>query len=212
MLRLRALDGATARGPHLEALKAATLMHLEAGDYATTPALQAETPPAKAAGKRAKPAPKPLAHPTRERIATAAGVAQGFKLAKLDRAAVVSIDSADTAKSEAAWAEALEYAMRAELALLVLCTDIPGRRRKGALTWEAVSKLSARCALPLVFVDGEDAVAMYRVMQESMIHARLGAGPALVWAHFSDGKLKPSQQPIQRLEAYMRVRKIPLEA
>ncbi|SEG32262.1 pyruvate dehydrogenase E1 component alpha subunit [Bryocella elongata] len=218
MLRLRALDGRTTKGPRLEALKAATIMHLEAGDYAAAPGTEAALPSAttkapkkttKAESKKAVPLP---AKPTRERIATAAGIAQGFKLAKLDRAAIVFTEAGSN--SETAWAEALDYAMRAELALIVLCIDTTDGKPSatpGALDWPAAEKLSARSKVPIVSVDGEDAVALYRVMQESMIHVRLGAGPILVWALCSPNKLKAAEQPIQRLEDYMSVRSIPLE-
>ena len=218
MLRLRALDGRTTKGPRLEALKAATIMHLEAGDYAAAPGAEAALPSAtpKAPKKSAKATTKktvPLsAKPTRERIATATGVAQGFKSAKLDRAAIVFTEVG--AKSETAWAEALDYAMRAELAVIVLCvdtTDGKSSETPGTLDWPSAAIFSTKSKVPIVSVDGEDAVALYRVMQESMIHVRLGAGPILVWALCSPARLKPSEQPIQRLEDYMSVRSIPFE-
>lgn len=220
MLRLRSLDGRSAKGLRLEALKAATLMHIEPGDFAAAPGAD-EASPAKpkkatksvAKKKSASKAALPGAKPTRERIATGAGIAQGFKLAKLDRAAIVLTDTATAATSETAWAEALEYAMKAGLALIVLCVDTLGSKSAAtpaALSWTSAEKLSERTKVPIVSVDGEDAVAMYRVMQESMIHARLGAGPVLIWAHTTVGPLKPAAQPIKRLEAYMSVRKIPL--
>jgi pyruvate dehydrogenase E1 component alpha subunit len=219
MLRLRALEGRSTKGPRLEALKAATLMHLEAGDYTAAPGAE-DALPAKSPKKTARKAPALAAKPTRDRIATAAGVAQGFKLAKLDRAAIVFTDTASAAISEPGWAEALDYAMRAELALIVVYIDslatlaAPDTTGNNpvAPSWAAAEQLSARTKIPIVSVDGEDAVALYRVMQESMIHVRLGVGPILVWALCSGSKLKPSEEPIARLEDYMRVRDIPMAA
>ncbi len=43
-----------------------------------------------------------------------------------------------------------------------------------------VSKLALSCGVPAIFVDADDAVAIYRVAQESIGHARIGGGPALI--------------------------------
>jgi pyruvate dehydrogenase E1 component alpha subunit len=62
--------------------------------------------------------------------------------------------------------------------------------------------------LPYFPVDGEDAVAVYRVMQETSARARAGGGPSVIWAMLSATRLTPRQQPLRRLEAYMAARDI----
>ena len=78
-----------------------------------------------------------------------------------------------------------------------------------------MSRLAKRVKLPVLTVDGEDAVAVYRVMQESVLRARLGGGPAVLWAVMTPAaeaaKMKRSSQPIARLEKYMAARKITLK-
>jgi TPP-dependent pyruvate/acetoin dehydrogenase alpha subunit len=68
-------------------------------------------------------------------------------------------------------------------------------------------------------VDGEDAVGVYRVMQESALRARLGGGPAVIWAFMNPGlNSSPSRtadqprakQPIARLRSYLAARQITL--
>jgi TPP-dependent pyruvate/acetoin dehydrogenase alpha subunit len=43
-----------------------------------------------------------------------------------------------------------------------------------------VSALALGCGVPAIAVDADDAVAIYRVAQESIGHARIGGGAALI--------------------------------
>ncbi len=57
-------------------------------------------------------------------------------------------------------------------------------------------------------VDGHDAVAVFRVVSESLRRARNGGGPAIIHAH---GAIKPlsgrsKDQPLQRFQAYLNAR------
>lgn len=221
MLRARALTKAPAAAPRFEALLAATLMHVEPGDFVSPPpgptapavlAAERTAAPAKKSKKAQAPAAPVL--PTHQRIATVNGIAHGLKHAKSDRVAVYYTDAgAASAKTDAGWAEALAHAVRAELPLIFVCADATAGTRiadRNAISWASVSKLAPKLGLPILIVDGEDAVAVYRVMQESMIHARLGAGPAMIWAVMSpDGsKLTKSALPQSRLEGYLKTRGI----
>ena len=66
----------------------------------------------------------------------------------------------------------------------------------------------------MLTVDGEDAVAVYRTAQEGILRARVGGGPAVLWAALAtvaEAKARPaSQRPVARLTRYMRARKIAL--
>ena len=43
-----------------------------------------------------------------------------------------------------------------------------------------MSALALGCGVPAIVVDADDAVAIYRVAQESIGHARIGGGAALI--------------------------------
>jgi hypothetical protein len=64
----------------------------------------------------------------------------------------------------------------------------------------------------VVSVDGEDAVAVYRVMQECVVRTRVIGGPAVIWALSTPATapLTRAQQPIARLRSYMAARNIKL--
>ncbi len=80
------------------------------------------------------------------------------------------------------------------------------------MTWTGMVRFAKKLGLPILAVDGEDAVAVYRVMQESVIRARYGGGPAVLWAVTTPPgtALTRSRQPLARLEHYLAVRKIKL--
>jgi len=86
------------------------------------------------------------------------------------------------------------------------------RERIEALTWAAMVPFAKKLRLPILAVDGEDAVAVYRVMQESVIRARYGGGPAVLWTVTTPPgtALTRGRQPLARLERYLAVRKIKL--
>ena len=222
MVRAHSLTKVPAATPRFEALLASTLMHVEVGDFVSPPPGAAA--PTELAAERTAPrtrkkaAPPAAVLPTHERLTVAAGVAQGLKLAGKDRVAVVYVDAGPASlKSEPGWAEALTFAQKAGLPLLVVCADATGGARIAnprAMSWPSISALSRKTGLPVLTVDGEDAVAVYRSMQESALHSRLGAGPAIIWAVVSPGseaaRQPRNQQPLAKLEAYMKTRKIPL--
>ena len=128
---------------------------------------------------------------------------------------------------------ALEWAHAAQLPLLLCCADATGGKlpRAGAskqdpaLTWTNLSRFAKKLRLPVFAVDGEDAVAVYRVMQESVIRARDGAlgvrslrvghdadggGPAVLWAVLSPQPPTGLQRPLARLRSYLESRRISL--
>jgi hypothetical protein len=58
--------------------------------------------------------------------------------------------------------------------------------------------------IPFVPVDGRDAVAVYRVVYESLHKARGGSGPTVI--ECSDYKVDPIRDPLKHLESYMKTR------
>jgi pyruvate dehydrogenase E1 component alpha subunit len=68
---------------------------------------------------------------------------------------------------------------------------------------EEISFMARDCGFPAVIVDGKDAVAVWRVAQESIHRARNGAGPTLIEC---DTESSPDTDPLAHMEHYMRKR------
>jgi len=218
MVRCRALElrrkptPATAR----EALLAATAMHLQAGDLLCAESAD-PTPAHLAPSAKDVPLTGELILPSAlaGRLALCAATARGLQSAAAARENGIVLAYARAGAAEPGWEKALAWAQEAQLPLLLACADATGgriARKAGALDWASISRLSQRTKLPAISVDGEDAVALYRVMQECVLRSRLGGGPAVIWAVMnpSQATLARSQQPIARLRSYMDARKIRL--
>ena len=126
--------------------------------------------------------------------------------------------------AEPDWSAALEWAQTRLLPLIFVVADSrgPGAFRASAgssedvLSWAPVEHVARKLKLPVLSVDGEDAVAVYRVMQESVIRARAGGGPAILWAMLPGAKdlaagRSSTLEPVARLQRYLRRRKIALQ-
>lgn len=210
MQRVRTMDRRKSKVAR-EALIAATLIHLGAGDlvsaYSGDATLRALAPKSKA-GDDAHDVPQSL------RIPLCAGAARGMHTAGTDRIAVAF---ARAGVSETGWADALRWAYRDQLPFLLVVADdgAHGKRSRSSrnapsLLWPELTKLARNIHLPHFPVDGKDAVAVYRVIQETSARARSGGGPSVIWAMLGGESLTPPQQPLKRLDAYMAVRGIRL--
>ena len=150
------------------------------------------------------------------RLITCAGAARGIT-ASIGGGLVLAYTRAGSV--EPGWTEALAWANEQRVPLIVVCEDFAnggtsGKAKPDTLSWPAMQTLAKKLRLPILAVDGADAVAVYRVMQESVIRARHNDGPAIIWAVTSpkSTKLLPSKQPLGRLKSYLRTRSIPLPA
>ncbi len=225
MLRTRDLERKQKATTAREALLAATTMQLLPGDLLSARTGDLTAAQLAPAGKKHNPTDKkprttgalpPIANiPTR--LALCAAAAKALQAAGTDG---VVLSFTHHAAAEPGWLPALEWAQSAQLPLILACTDptagLPTSSKKTrpaepTLDFATLNRLAARTKLAVLTVDGEDAVAVYRVMQESVLRARLGGGPAVIWAMMSPTTAKPkrSHQPIPRLEAYLAARKIP---
>lgn len=210
MQRIRTADRRRSNGAR-EALLAATLIHLSAGDLVSGIAddrTLRELAPKSSAGDDAHDVPHSL------RIPLCVGAARGMQTAGTDRLAVAF---AQAGSADPGWTDALRWAHRDRLPFLLVVADngkAAGRRRAPRsatpLLWPELTKLARSIHLPHFPVDGEDAVAVYRVMQETSARARSGGGPSVLWAMLSPERLSPRRQPIKRLQAYMSARGIRL--
>jgi pyruvate dehydrogenase E1 component alpha subunit len=204
-----------------EAILAAAAIHLEPGDLFSAPARDRTAPELAPAPKRTATNAEPFT-PRLPRLQVDAAIARGLQLSG-NNSLVLTL--ADAGLAEPAWSEALTWAQAERLPFILLCTDPtlgrppakPAATVAGkalALTWPNVDRLARRLQLPTLYVDGEDAVALYRVVQESVLRARTAAGPAIIWAMTSPdaSKLARSAAPTQRLRSYLAARNIPLPA
>ena len=207
MLRVREMERRRTKAAR-EALLAATLIHLSGGDLVSAPpedaTLQALAPKS-TGGEAAHHLPAGL------RLPLCAGAARGMRTAGTDR---LTVAFAEAGAAATGWEDALRWAHRDELPLLLVVADtgahVRGRATAGnaPLLWPNLTKLAGKLHLPHFPVDGEDAVAVYRVVQETSARARAHGGPSMIWAMLSPARPAAKQQPLRRLEAYMAVRRI----
>jgi TPP-dependent pyruvate/acetoin dehydrogenase alpha subunit len=203
-----------------EALLAATAIHLLPGDLINA-AFGDTTPGHLAAAAKDHHLTGELALPaSASRFAMCAAVARGLQAAAPQHESGLLLAFTHAGATEPGWEAALEFAQTHQLPLLLVCTDSTGgkparklQRGESGLDWVSISRLSHRTKLPVVSVDGEDAVAIYRVMQECVIRTRVIGGPAVLWGitSASSTPLPRSQQPIVRLRNYMAARNIALK-
>jgi pyruvate dehydrogenase E1 component alpha subunit len=223
ILRYRALDRAL-RGktkyPAREALLAASAIHLHPSDLVFSESNDTVTaslaPPPRKSPRRSKSAIVETAAFNLPRLAAAAGAANSLNRKSKNFVLAFTHENA----IEPNWTATLRFAQANKIPLLFVVAGIyphpklgaATKANRNAFTWEGVGRLCSRLHLPLLPVDGEDAVALFRVFQESSFHARAGAAPAVIWAMFhpTTVALTRSQTPIARLEAYCRARGIKL--
>jgi hypothetical protein len=209
MERCRTLEKKQRAPVAREAILAATSIHLEPGDFISAPASDHTLASLAPESKSDAPAPAPFATHT-SRLTLAAATARGQQLSGNNLTLAWA-----TAHTAEPWIEAVTLAQTHRLPFILCVPDAPPRRiskKTDALTWPALDPLCRRIHLPTLTVDGEDAVAVYRVMQEATLRARTGLGPSVIWAMLSPADKPPARTraPISRLKKYLAARSIPL--
>jgi hypothetical protein len=203
--------------PAREAFLAATSIHLEPGDLLC--ASSGDSTLATLAPKAIKKDSQVLGSllvspPALSGMTSATAAARGLQTAGNG----VALAFARAGSTEPDWQTALEWAQRSEVPLILAVSDATNGKssrtsaKVSKLDWPTISRFAARLKLPVLTVDGEDAVAVYRGMQECVVRARFGGGPAVIWAVMSKARVSTAQQPIARLETYMSARKISFRA
>jgi TPP-dependent pyruvate/acetoin dehydrogenase alpha subunit len=126
------------------------------------------------------------------------------------QAGVVVVYALVDEASAGLWKKVLRFAAEQELPVVfvVLSAGARGGKARGAARASGVNSLAHRCGVPAIVVDADDAVAIYRVAQESIGHARIGGGAALIeCAPFvlegAAGKVRVTQDAIAGLERIM---------
>jgi len=93
---------------------------------------------------------------------------------------IVAVFCGDGEHRTDAWQEALSFAGERELPILFVCQEMSVGRTSGQSNGAGVSVKERAFGVPAISVDGNDAVAVYRVASESISRARLGRGPTLI--------------------------------
>ena len=220
MVRSRGLDRKqTPKGSAREALLAATLIQLLPGDVVSSTAGDGVVEKLAPEGKTPRAGSSLIGtFDFDSRLTLCAATARGLQAAGTDGLVLVF---ARAGSVEHGWMPALEWAQRAQFPLILACSDATngasstaGKRAEPAMDFASMSRFAKRHKLAVLTVDGEDAVAVYRVMQESVLRARQGGGPAVLWAVMTSARsistMPASAQPIARLRKYLAARKIAL--
>lgn len=125
-------------------------------------------------------------------MSVAAGVALAQKLAGRQGVVVALTDSASMAAGPSY--DALNYAAENKVPMVVMLeqTALNG----GAPDFTTIAQAHG---VPAFVVDGEDAVAVYRVAREAIHRARAGRGPSLIECR----RFETSEDPLRHLERYL---------
>jgi hypothetical protein len=124
-------------------------------------------------------------------LTLATGMALGFKKAKLPGIVVAVAD--EIAEADPEHAPLLAFASKNKLPVIYVLESTRSQR---------IRRKIRKPSLPIIIVEGSDAVAILRVIQESARRARQGHGPALIQC------TRPSADPLEFLEEYLRKRNL----
>jgi acetoin:2,6-dichlorophenolindophenol oxidoreductase subunit alpha len=142
-----------------------------------------------------------------ERLRMAMGAALSFKTLGQANVVVAYVRHGEMAKG--AWRRVLGLAGKLELPVIFVVLPVVKGEKRGGVT--NLSAKTARWGVPGIPVDAGDAVALYRVAQESMGRTRGGDGPVLIECveYREEGKGgSASVDPLIPMEEFLLSRKI----
>jgi acetoin:2,6-dichlorophenolindophenol oxidoreductase subunit alpha len=111
-----------------------------------------------------------------DRLRMAMGAALSFKTLKRENVVVAYVRHGELAKWQ--WRQVLELASKLDLPIIFVALPGVVEKKKNATT--NLSSRARSWGLPGIPVDASDAVALYRVAQESLGRTRMGGGPVLI--------------------------------
>ncbi len=136
---------------------------------------------------------------TTERLLMTVGAAVALKAARKGQIVAVTVGAGEV--ELALWGQMLEFVARLELPMLFVVLPAGKAARPGRLSGQ-----THRWGVPGFPVDAADAVAMYRVVQESVGRLRGGGGPVLIecipWQFAKEHRA----DPVARLRELLRAR------
>jgi TPP-dependent pyruvate/acetoin dehydrogenase alpha subunit len=148
-----------------------------------------------------------------DRLRMAMGAALAFKT--MGRANVVVAYVRHGEASNGLWRKVLPVASELELPVIfVVLPERPGKKTKrpGA---NGLSARASECGVPGIPVDANDAVALYRVAQESIGRMRGGDGPVLVECvtyRLKHERKALAADPLDQMRDFLMSRKVATEA
>ena len=103
------------------------------------------------------------------------------------------------------WHEALKFAGIHKLPIIYVKSSSAFERAPEERTpaLEGLSFMARDCGFPAIVVDGKDAVAVWRVVHESIHRARNGAGPTLIEC---ETRVSSAGDPLAHMEHYLKKR------
>jgi TPP-dependent pyruvate/acetoin dehydrogenase alpha subunit len=113
-----------------------------------------------------------------ERLRMAMGAALAFKALKQTNIVVAYVRHGETSKG--LWQQVLPLAAELELPVIFVVLPAGSGKKKKRDGVDDISAKARSCGVPGIAVDASDAVALYRVAQESIGRTRGGGGPVLV--------------------------------
>ncbi len=146
-----------------------------------------------------------------QQVMLAAGVAMALKAEKKNSATIVFIEGNQTAGK--AWETALKFTVQHNLGLIIVCygASAPKQDKSRKQLKVSLDEPGTRSAVkglpPALQVDGSDCVAVYRVTQEALTHAREGSRPTVIRALGSkeiSAEGVVMEDPMTRMENYLR--------
>ena len=147
-------------------------------------------------------------------VGVATGVAFAYKMQGLGSAVVVFGDRAILGRGNGAL---MEFAGERKLPILyVVETNLGDEIPPSSIQKvdDETNATAAKCGFPSISVDGHDAVAVYRVVQEAIARARKGGGPTLVDCRTRRGQSRTTRQggidPVLHMEQYLSKRGLSL--
>jgi pyruvate dehydrogenase E1 component alpha subunit len=199
--RVSMVQGLTAEDLVMDSYAGGLMDHLLGAKLpAVVGALRAE-----ARGKKisdSKGAPKQLktyVEDVEERLFAGIGAALLLKRAGGKSVAMIFVKSREASNGVLRRA----FTLAAERELPVIVVALPkvgdGEGKSG------VSKIAQRCGIPGIAVDGADAIALYRVAQESLARVRGGGGPVLIeCVPFQvQGERRVTADPVKQMHEYL---------
>ena len=142
-----------------------------------------------------------------ERLRLALGAALSFKTLKRANVVVVYVRPGEVGKG--VWRSVLELAGKLELPVVFVVLPAGRGGKKAGVT--NLSAKTARWGVPGIPVDAGDAVALYRVAQESLGRTRGGDGPVLIEcvAYATEGSRgSASGDPLVQMGEFLLGRKV----
>ncbi len=141
----------------------------------------------------------PLDRDVKDRLTTSLGAAAALKAQRGGRVLLVYTQAGEAGRGR--WKKTLGVAGRQELPVIFVV--LPTRRGSHSSDPGDLSLRSRGWGVPGFPVDGGDAIALYRVMQESLLRGRSDDGPALIecipFQVAGGGRVRPDDA-IARLE------------